>query len=102
MLEDLARKKSLATASAARARSCAPFRGAIKRPLLEFARRAACSVLPAVERIAEHLGDRLFPSQKMHLKTMRLFFRTLFGVDTTDVFFRIRIRSSSHAPPNKY
>jgi len=34
----------------------------------------------------------------MHLETVRLFFCPRFGVNASDIRFRIRIRSPSHEP----
>ena len=95
MLENLARKKSLAPATA-RCRSCAALGGAAKRAALESASGPARSFFSAVKRVAEHSGDRFCPAQEMHLKAVRLFFRAGLGVDAADVLFRIRIGSSSH------
>src|SRR3954453_2810228 len=103
MLENLARKKTLATSPAPGCRSCPSLRRASQRASFEFARGTTRSFFPAIERIAKHSRDRFVAAQIVHLKTVRLFVRAFFSVDAADVLFRIRIRSPSHvALPNKY
>src|SRR5437588_703690 len=63
MLENLARKKSLAPATA-RCRSCAALGGAAKGAALEFASGPARSFFSGIERIAEHSRDRFFAAQE--------------------------------------
>src|SRR5947209_11376179 len=102
MLESLARKKPL-TAPATRSRFRSPFRSASHRRTLEFSRSAAGTLFAAVKRIAKHSRHRSFPAQKMHLESVGLFVRARPGVDAANVWFRIRIRSSSHLRlPNGY
>ena len=103
MLENLARKKSLTTAPTTRCRSCAAFAGAPHGGPLEFPRRASRTFPSAVKGIAKHPRHRVFAAQKVHLKTVRLFFRARLGVNAADIRFRIGIRSSSHELlPNNY
>src|SRR5438105_4580049 len=103
MLENLARKKSLTTAPTTRCRSCAAFAGAPHGGPLELPRRASRAFLSAVKRVAEHPRHSVFAAQKVHLKTVRLFFRARLGVNAADIRFRIGIGSSSHERlPNNY
>ena len=99
MLENLARRKSLTSMTApTRFRSRAAFAGALQRGALELARCPPRALFPAVKRVTEHSCDRFFPAQKMHLKTVCLFFCAHLRVNAANVLFRIRIRSSSHVP----
>ena len=50
----------------------------------------------AVKTVAEHFRHRLVASQKMDLEAVRLFLCARFGVDASNVFFRIRIWTFSH------
>jgi len=53
--------------------------------------------------IAKHPRHRIRSAQKVHLKTVRLFFRARFGVNAANIRFRIGIGSSSHGRlPNNY
>src|ERR1051326_3965880 len=96
MLETLARKKSLAPLSTTRCRSCPAFAGPGNGRALEFASGAARAFFSAKKRIAKHSGHSVFPAQKVHLESVRLFLGPRFGVDAADVRFRVGIRSSSH------
>ena len=96
MLENLARKKSLTPAPTTRCRSCPAFASAPHGRALELPRRAPRAFLSAVKGIAKHPRHRIISAQKVHLKTMRLFFRARLGVNAADIRFRIGIRSSSH------
>ena len=113
MLESLARRKSLTPASPPRClpavalakagRSCAAFGRAIHCRALEFSRRPARAFFSTEKRVAEHSGNGIFATQKMHLKAVRLLFRTRPGINAANIRFRIGIRSSSHEPlPNNY
>jgi hypothetical protein len=53
--------------------------------------------------IAKHPRHGIRSAQKVHLKTVRLFFRARFGVNAANIRFRIGIGSSSHGRlPNNY
>ena len=103
MLENLARKKSLTPAPATRRRSYAALAGAPHGRPLELPRRAPRTLFSAVKGIAKHPRHSILAAQKVHLKTVRLFFRARFGVNAANIRFRIGIGSSSHGRlPNNY
>ena len=52
--------------------------------------------LPSIDAVAKHLRYYFGSAKKMHLKTVRLFLRARFCVNTPDVRFRIGIGTSSH------
>ena len=87
VLENLARKKSLAPSASARCRSCAALAGAPHGRAFEFPRRAPRAFLSAMKGIAKHPRHRIFSAQKVHLKTVRLFFRARLGVNAADIPF---------------
>ncbi len=87
----------------ARCRSCPALAGAPHRRALEFPRRAPRTFLSAVKGIAKHPRHSILSAQKVHLKTVRLFFSARLGVNAADIRFRIGIGSSSHQRlPNNY
>lgn len=103
MLENLAGKKILTPLPTPRGRSCAAFGSATHGRALEFPRCPPRAGFSAEKRVAEHSGDGILSTQKMHLKAVRLFFRARLGIDAADIRFRIGIGSSSHEPlPNNY
>ena len=103
MLEDLARKKSLTPAAAPRCRPDAALGSATHRRAFEFSCRTARACLSAEKRITKHPGHGIVSAQKMHLKTVGLFFCTYLGIDAADIRFRIGIGSSWHERlPNNY
>src|SRR5689334_10438476 len=97
MLEDLAQEKPLTPTPP---RLCSRFRAAFGRPSERRTFELPCSTssafLAAVQRVTEHSGDGGFPAQKVHLKAVSLFGRARLGIDASDIWFGIRIRSSSH------
>jgi hypothetical protein len=100
MLESLL-KKILASAQPRRCRSRAAFAGAANRRPFKISRGAAGGSFPSVKRIAKHLRNRGVSAEKMHLKTVGLLFRARFRVNAPDIWFGVRIGSSSHeALPN--
>src|ERR1700731_1339346 len=103
MLENLAGKKILTPLSTPRGRSCAAFGSATHGRALEFPRRPPRAGFSAEKRVAEHSGDGILSTQRMHLKAVRLFFRARLGIDAAEVRFRIGVGASSHeTQPNNY
>ena len=50
-----------------------------------FAGRTTRGLLTAMDGVAKHLCHDLRTAKKVHLKSVRLFFRTWFGVDAFDI-----------------
>jgi hypothetical protein len=90
MLEKPSAESSLAAAAAA------PLRCAIHRTSLKFTGGATRTLLAPIKRITEHSRHGILPPQKMHLKTVRLFFGAGFRIYAPDIRLRIRIWSFSH------
>jgi hypothetical protein len=87
VLENLARKKSLTLSASVRCRSCPAFASAPHGHALEFPRRAPRAFLSPMKGIAKHSRHSIFSAQKVHLKTVRLFFRARLGVNAADIRF---------------
>jgi hypothetical protein len=58
--------------------------------------RTLRSFLPPIDAVAKHLRYYFGSAKKMDLKTVRLFLRARFCVNTADVRFRIGVGTSSH------
>jgi hypothetical protein len=63
--------------------------------LLELSGGASCGLFSAKYIVAEHPRHHTIAAQEVNLKAMCLLFRARFGVDTTDIFFRLRIGTFS-------
>jgi len=66
------------------------------RAVPELAGSPTSTLFTAVETVAEHFRHRLIAAQKMDLEAVCLFLGASFGVDASDVFFRIWIWTFSH------
>lgn len=66
------------------------------RHALKLSRSATSGFFATMNGVAKHFGHHFRPTQKMDLKTMRLFSGSRFRIDALDVRFRIRIGSFSH------
>jgi hypothetical protein len=84
MLEGLSKKRVIGSLPSAR--KFPPGQPAHDRAL-EFPGRPSRSFFPAVEAVTKHPGHHSTSAQKMNLKTVRLFPRTSFCVDTADIRF---------------
>jgi len=63
--------------------------------LLELSSGASRGLFSAKYVIAEHLRHHTIAAEEVDLKAMGLLLCARFGVDTTDVFFRLRIGTFS-------
>ena len=63
---------------------------------LELSRGPPRAFFPAVSTVAEQFRHRLPPTKEVHLEPVRLFFGAWFGVDATNVLFRVGISSFFH------
>ena len=63
--------------------------------LLKLSGGAACGLFSAKYVVAEHLRHHAIAAKEMDLKAMCLLLRAWLRVDTTDVFFRLRIGTFS-------
>ena len=82
--------KCLSMANGLSAQGLSP-RQTTQHPPLKLSGSTPRCFVPAIDAVAEHFCHDTITAKKVHLKTMRLFSGTRFGVDAANVFFRIRI-----------